>query len=148
MSSGTRAPSSTWHAFLALVPPGVTHNDLEPYRRKGGTLGIRKSEALKEAEAAYEARVRAAGVPESPLGAGGQALAVTLRVCFPCAGGKPQGAPHTKKPDLDNQVKTILDVLERCGVIANDAQVCGLDAAKAWCDPAGVYIKVDEHGGA
>lgn len=147
MSSGTRVPSSTWHAFLALVPPSVTHNDLEPYRRAGGALGIRKGAALKEAEAAYEARVRAAGVPDAPLGAGGGALAVTLRVCFPCAGGKPQGAPHARKPDLDNQVKTILDVLERCGVIANDAQVCELNAAKAWCDPAGVYVEVAEIGG-
>lgn len=148
MSSGTRTPSSTWHALLPMVPPSVTHNALEPYRRKDGSLGIRKSAALKEVEATYEAHVRKCGVPDVPLGGGGKALSATVRVCYPCAGSHAQGSPHTVKPDLDNLLKTIFDVLERCGVIANDASIADFDAAKGWSDPACVYIKVDEHGGA
>lgn len=139
--------SGIWQAFLALVPPSVTHNDLEPYRRKDGSLGIRKSAALKEAEAAYEARVRAVGVPDEPLGLRGRALHMCVRVCFPCEGVHEEGEPHAAKPDLDNMLKTIIDVLERSRVIANDAKVCAIDAAKAWCDPAGVFVRVDELGG-
>ena len=138
-----------WQAFLAMRPPSVTHNDLKPYRRKDGTLGIRKSLRLHELEVAYDARIRAAGVPDTPLGSGGQALAVTVRVCYAARGDGPR--PHTVKPDLDNLLKTILDRLEKCGVIVGDAQVCQIDASKAWMDPAGVFVRVDEvceHGSA
>ncbi len=137
----------SWSAFLPMVPPTVTHNDLEPYRRRDGSMGIRKSEALHAAEGAYDARIMAAGVPSEPLGRGGRALAATARYCFPCAGGHEQGEPHTVGPDLDNLLKTLADRLQALGVIANDARICQWDAAKAWCDPAGIYVRVDEIGG-
>ena len=76
-----------------------------------------------------------------------RALRVTLRVCFPCAGGHAQGSPHTARPDLDNIMKTLADRLQANRVIADDSHVAEWDAAKAWCDPAGVYVLVEEIGG-
>ena len=134
--------TDSWSAFLAMVPPTVTHNDLVPYRRRDGSMGIRKSEALHAAEDALDARIRAAGPPPEPLGSRGEALAVTVRVCYPCAGGHAQGAPHTARPDLDNLLKTLGDRLQAMGVVADDSRVCQWDASKAWCDPAGVYVSV------
>lgn len=49
-----------WAAFLPMRIPTVTHNDLVPWRAKGGRIGIRKSDALKDAEDALMARIRAA----------------------------------------------------------------------------------------
>jgi len=38
----------------------------------------------------------------------------------------------TIKPDLDNYVKMLCDALKDAGVLADDAQVCRLDAGKFW----------------
>ena len=140
-------PSESWSAFLPMVPPTVTHNDLEPYRRRDGSLGIRKSESLHAAEDAYVARVMAAGPPDVPLGSGGAPLRMTVAWCFPCEGGHEQGSPHTSKPDMSNMLKTLEDVLQRCRVIADDSRIADEHTSKAWSDPAGVYVRVEEFGG-
>ena len=134
-----------WQAFLAMVPPTVTHNDLEAYMRRGrgGRMvpSIRKSEALHEAEEAIRARVLAAGVPERPLSG---ALREEVTVCYPPGQAHADGEPHTDKPDLDNLVKTLNDVAERCGVVADDREVAALSAAKAWSEPAGIWLAFEE----
>ena len=38
-----------WSAFLPMKIPTVTHNDLVPWRAKGGRMGIRKSDARERA---------------------------------------------------------------------------------------------------
>lgn len=138
----------SWQAFLPLEPPTVTHNDLEAYMRRGrgGRLvpSIRKSAALHDAEERIAARVRAAGPPAEPLSG---ALREEVRLCFAPRAGRAQGSPMADKPDLDNSIKTINDVLERERVIANDSRVVELLAAKAWSDPAGIYVRVEEIGG-
>lgn len=135
-----------WSAFLAMVPPTVTHNDLEAYvrRGKGGRLvpAIRKSEALKEAEDAVRARIMARGVPKEPIGG---AVTLTCVLCWP-RGGHAQGEPKATAPDLDNSVKTLQDLLQGCGVMARDSQVARIDASKCWADPAGIYLKVERIG--
>ena len=54
----------------------------------------------------------------------------------------------TVKPDLDNYVKMLCDALMDAGILADDAQVCRLDAGKFWvveeyrCGP-GVEVIVE-----
>ena len=38
------------------------------------------------------------------------------------------------RPDLDNYVKMVCDALMDAGVLADDSQVCGLDAGKFWAE--------------
>ena len=137
-----------WQAFLPMEPPTVTHNDLEAYMRRGrgGRMvpSIRKSAELHEAEDRIAARVRAAGPPPEPLAG---ALREEVRLCFPLGAHRAAGSPMADKPDLDNSIKTINDILEGEGVIANDCRVAELLAAKAWSEPAGIYIRVEEIGG-
>ena len=135
--------AGVWEAFLPMRPPTVTHNDLEPFRRRDGSYGIRKSDELHRAEDALDARIMAAGPPVRPLGG---PLRVTVAVCYQTDGRRPQGAPHTVRPDLDNLLKTIGDRLQECLVINEDANVCEWHATKAWADPAGVYVRVEEIG--
>lgn len=138
-----------WSAFLAMVPPTVTHNDLEAYARRGrgGRLvpSIRKSDALKEAEDAIAARVVAAGVPERALGSRERPLRVSVTWCFP-RGGHAQGEPHAEKPDMSNMLKTLEDVLARCGVISDDCRIADERLCKAWADPAGIWVCAEEMG--
>lgn len=128
-----------WSAFLAMPVPTVTHNDLEPFMRKGKP-SIRKSDELKEAEDRIIARIIAAGVPDKPLDG---ALKLTVRWCFHVTGSHRQGEPHLTKPDTSNLLKTLEDCLTRCKVIRDDSLICQHDLGKGWSDPRGIYVRVE-----
>lgn len=134
----------TVQSFLAMVPPTTTHNDLSPFVRRDGSVGLRKSDRLKDAEAlirAHLSRVR----PEVPLVG---PLRADVRWCFPTGGGHAQGEPMTARPDLDNLEKTFLDCCEREGLIADDRLVVEKRTAKAWSDPPGIFFRFEELRGA
>ena len=136
-----------WSAFLPMKIPTVTHNDLVPWRAKGGRMGIRKSDALKDAEDALMARIRAAGVPEKPVSC---AASLTVRWCFLADGRHAAGEPHTSKPDMSNMLKTLEDCLTRCGVISDDSIICQESLAKGYTGREGIFIDVtafDMEGG-
>ena len=60
----------------------------------------------------------------------------------------PAGAPerigtdHTHKPDKDNLEKAVLDVLEMCGVFANDSQVSRGPVEKIWGARSGLSVEI------
>lgn len=126
-------------AFLAMEPPTVTHNDLRPAMR-GGRPYIRKSERLREAEDAIMARLSPVR-PAEPLSG---PLRLQVRWCFGTGGRMAQGAPHTSKPDMSNLLKTLEDCMARTGWIEDDALLCEETMAKAWMDPAGIWVRVSE----
>jgi len=126
-------------AFLPMVPPRVTHNDLEVHHH-GKAVTIGKSAELREAEDALGARV-ARVAPGSPLVG---PLRLQVRFCWPTGTSHRQGEPMRSKPDADNLLKTFQDVLARCRVIADDKDVVDLSVAKAWADPAGIWFRVEE----
>lgn len=136
-----------WSAFLPMKIPTVTHNDLVPWRAKGGRMGIRKSDALKDAEDALMARIRAAGVPEKPVSC---AARLTVKWCFLADRRHVVGEPHTSKPDMSNMLKTLEDCLTRCGVISDDSIICQESLSKGYAWREGIYIDVaalDMEGG-
>lgn len=131
-------------AFMPMVPPTVTHNDLVPCTL-GGRPSIRKGERLLEAEGKLMAHM---GGMADEAGEGGGPLTgpLAMRVtwCFPCDGRHADGEPHTAKPDMSNMLKTLEDCLTRVGVIADDSLICHEELAKAWSDPPGIYVEVRE----
>lgn len=126
-------------AFLPMVPPTVTHNDLEASVGRGGRPYIRKSERLREAEGAYMARL-APLRPARPLSG---PLRLTVRWCFPTDSEHAQGEPMGEAPDLDNMCKSFQDCLTRAGIIDDDRHVVELRLSKAWSDPAGVWFRAE-----
>lgn len=128
-----------FQTFLAMIPPTVTHNDLEAAIGKGGKLYIRKSEKLKDVEDHYLARLNRVRPREPMMGA----LKLTVMYCFPTEGKHPQGSPMTQKPDADNMDKTLTDCLTRAKIIKDDCLIAKRDTTKAWADPAGVFIRVE-----
>ncbi len=55
---------------------------------------------------------------------------------------------HAHKPDLDNMIKLVLDVLTQLGFWHDDSQVAALVASKCWAEPGeapGVTVEVT-HG--
>ena len=126
-------------AFLAMEPPTVTHNDLRAALR-GGRPAIVKSDRLREAEDALVARLARQAPPE-PMGG---PLSVEVRWCFATRGAHAQGEPHTDRPDMSNMLKTLEDCMARAGWIVDDALICDERTAKAWMDPAGIWVRVIE----
>lgn len=126
-------------AFLAMEPPTVTHNDLEPGMR-GDRPYVRKSARLREAEDALVARLARQAPPE-PMGG---PLSVEVRWCFATRGAHAQGEPHTSRPDMSNMLKTLEDCMVRAGWIVDDSLVCDEHMAKAWMDPAGIWVRAAE----
>ena len=49
----------------------------------------------------------------------------------------------TTKPDTDNLVKLLKDVMTDCGYWHDDAQVCKEEIQKVWSEPSGLYIEVE-----
>ena len=51
------------------------------------------------------------------------------------------GAPHYKKPDIDNLLKAVLDTLVKCGVTKDDNQICAVTMKKVYTtDSQGFYL--------
>lgn len=124
-------------AFLAMEPPTVTHNDLRAVTRDGRPA-IVKSDRLREAEGALVARL-ARLAPGEPMGG---PLSVEVRWCFATRGAHAQGEPHTCRPDMSNMLKTLEDCMRRAGWIVDDSLICDERTAKAWMDPAGIWVRV------
>lgn len=125
--------------FEPMVPPSATHNGLEPCIRRGRP-SIRKSDALREAEAAWRAHL-ARHAPEKPLAG---PISVEMRICWPTGGRHPQGSPHAVRPDADNVEKTVFDVMAELGFFENDSRIAVHTTAKLWSDPAGIYVRMEE----
>lgn len=129
-------------AFVPVAPPTVTHNDLVAYVRSNGRPGIRKSDRLREAEDALLPRLASLAPSSGPLSG---PLRVTVRWCFPAAATRhAQGEPHVCRPDMSNMLKTLEDVMQRAGVIADDSMVVEERLSKAWMDPAGIFVRAEE----
>lgn len=63
---------------------------------------------------------------------------------MPIKSKKRWGMHHTNKPDIDNLIKLPMDVINKCGLIHEDAQVCGVSAAKVWGESGGMAITIKD----
>ena len=136
--------------FLPVEPPNVTHNDLIiKYKRVNGekVAYIGKSDRLR----AYEDQLRPhvermrASMTSAPLDG---PLREVIKLCYPTEGRHRQGEPKITKPDASNVEKTLNDLIESKGIIANDARVCDLRILKFYSDPAGIWVSISEIEGA
>ena len=129
--------------FLPTPPPNVTHNDLKAYVTYVSSkpvAKIRKSDRLKAEEdrlRPYVAKIR----PPKPLSG---ALRVTWKLAWPTDGKHNQGDAKTTRPDADNVVKTLNDLLETCRVIVNDAMICDLRVMKMYGNVPGIWVRIEE----
>jgi len=92
----------------------------------------------------WKRTVQAQVIPVKPATLLQGALSVTMRFHL----ARPQSLPkkvvhHTKKPDVENCAKAILDYLTGL-IYRDDAQVCELHLTKAYSDQPGVEIEVVE----
>lgn len=124
--------------WLPGQPARVTHQSGTRYTRCGNRTY--KTKALLE----WEERLKAALEEFAP----GQPIEgpIELRVAF---GYKPTRKADLwkwklTKPDTDNSIKTLKDVMTGLGFWHDDAQVSVEQCKKMWVDEPGILIQIEE----
>lgn len=64
--------------------------------------------------------------------------------CYPCTTAHPKPGWKTTKPDTDNLVKMLKDVMTQLGYWNDDAQVTLEIIQKIWDTQSGLYVEVEE----
>ena len=75
------------------------------------------------------------------------AVRLVTKWCFPVSGKHSDGEYRTSKPDTDNLVKLLKDVMTGLHFWKDDAQVASEIIEKFWADIPGLFVAVEEIGG-
>lgn len=124
--------------FMAMEPPTCTHQEKQVHVVNGKPVFYEPAE-LKAARAKLKAHM-SRHVPEEPTQG---ALRLTTWWCFPLRAGHHDGEYKTSKPDTDNLVKMLKDVMTDLGYWQDDAQVASEVICKYWAKQPGIYVKVE-----
>ncbi len=124
--------------FMPMLPPTHTHQEkqvkmvngkpvfYEPQEVKAVRQKLRAHLGQHVPEKEYEGPVR-----------------LTTWWCFPVSGKHHDGEYRTSKPDTDNLVKLLKDVMTELRFWKDDAQVASEVIEKYWADIPGIYVKVE-----
>ncbi len=118
--------------------PTVTHQEKQVHVVNGKPIFYEPDE-LKTARAKLQAHL-GKYVPEEKYT--GPVRLVT-KWCFLTTGKHKNGEYKTSKPDTDNLVKLLKDVMTELHFWKDDAQVASEITEKFWSDLPGIYVKVE-----
>lgn len=124
--------------FMAMIPPTMTHQEKQVRIVKGKPVFYEPAElqAVREKLRAHLGK----HIPDEKfIGA----VRLTTWWCFPIKGKHKDGEYKTSKPDTDNLVKMLKDVMTELHFWTDDAQVACEVICKYWSDVPGIYIKVE-----
>ena len=128
--------------FIPMKLPTKTHQEKKVRVFKG------KPSLYEPAElAAVRVRFRdalAAYVPDAPMKG---AVRLLTKWCFPISGKHTDGEYRTSKPDTDNLVKMLKDVMTGLHFWKDDAQVASEIIEKFWARIPGLYVAIEQIGG-
>lgn len=125
--------------FMPMLPPTMTHQEKQVRVVKGKPVFYEPAElkAVREKLRVHLGR----HVPEEKLNG---ALRLTTWWCFPMKGKHQNGEYKTSRPDTDNLVKMLKDVMTELRFWNDDAQVASEVIEKYWAELPGIYVKVEE----
>ncbi len=118
--------------------PTVTHQEKQVHVVNGKPV-FYEPEELKAARAKLLAHL-GQHVPEKRFTG---PVRLTTWWCFPVTGKHKNGEYKTSKPDTDNLVKLLKDVMTELHFWKDDAQVASEVIEKYWADLPGIYVKVE-----
>lgn len=123
--------------FMAMAPPTKTHQEKQVRVINGKPVFYEPQElkAVREKLQAHLGR----HVPEKCFTG---PVRLTTWWCFP-RGKHPDGSYKATKPDTDNLVKMLKDVMTELHFWQDDAQVASEVIEKYWAELPGIYIKVE-----
>lgn len=124
--------------FMVMQPPTCTHQEKQVHVVNGKPVFYEPSE-LKEAREKLRAHL-GRHVPDERFSG---PVRLTTWWCFPIKGDHKNGTYKTSKPDTDNLVKLLKDVMTQLHFWTDDAQVASEVIEKYWADVPGIYVQVE-----
>lgn len=124
--------------FLPMQPPTVTHQEKQVHVVNGKPVFYEPSE-LKAARAKLKAHL-GRHIPDDKFTG---PVRLTTWWCFPISGTHQNGEYKTSRPDTDNLVKLLKDVMTELHFWKDDAQVVSEVIEKYWAEVPGIYVKVE-----
>lgn len=124
--------------FMSMLPPTKTHQEKQVHVVNGKPVFYEPAE-LKAVRQKLRAHLSQHVPDEKFTGA----VRLTTWWCFPIKGEHHNGDYKTSKPDTDNLVKLLKDVMTDVGFWKDDAQVASEVIEKYWADVPGILVKVE-----
>ncbi|MHB1167047.1 MAG: RusA family crossover junction endodeoxyribonuclease [Carboxydocellales bacterium] len=124
--------------FMAIRPPTKTHQEKQVKVVNGKPVFYEPAE-LKAVRAKLQAHL-AGRVPDKKFTG---AVRLVTKWCFPITGKHQDGEYKTTKPDTDNMVKLLKDVMTDLGYWTDDALVASEIIEKFYSDIPGIYIAIE-----
>ena len=118
--------------------PTVTHQEKQVHVVNGKPVFYEPDE-LKTARAKLQAHLGQYVPVEKYIGP----VRLVTKWCFLTTGKHKNGEYKTSKPDTDNLVKLLKDVMTELHFWKDDAQVASEITEKFWSDLPGIYVKVE-----
>lgn len=124
--------------FMPMRPPTKTHQQKQVRIVNGKPVLYEPAEltAVRQKLKAHLGQHRPADPYQGPV-------RLTTWWCFPVTGTHQNGEYKTSKPDTDNLVKMLKDVMTDLNFWNDDAQVASEVIEKYWADLPGIYVKVE-----
>lgn len=122
--------------FLAMQPPTETHQEKKVAVVSGKPVFYEPDE-LKDARQKLTAYL-AKHVPSKKLTG---PLQLVTKWCYP-RGSHKNGEYKTTKPDTDNMIKLLKDVMTGLGFWKDDALIVSEITEKFWAEVPGIYVCV------
>lgn len=135
---GCDVVKNEFEIFLPMIPPTVTHQEKKVSVVKGKPVFYEPPE-LKDARAkltAYLANHKLENKFNGPV-------RLITKWCYPVTGKHKNGEYKTTKPDTDNMIKLLKDVMTELGFWKDDALVASEITEKFWADVPGIYIRIE-----
>ena len=124
--------------FMAIIPPTKTHQEKQ-VRVVNGKPVFYEPQELKVVREKLRAHL-GRHVPEEKFTG---PVRLTTWWCFPVTGNHRNGEYKISRPDTDNMVKMLKDVMTELHFWKDDAQVASEVIEKYWAELPGIYVKVE-----
>ena len=127
--------------FTHIIPPTKTHQEKKVHIVKGKPVFYEPAE-LREVRLKLRAYL-SLNKPDEKLSG---ALRLIVKWLFPIKGKHTDGEYKITRPDTDNLIKLLKDVMTEVGFWNDDAQVASEINEKFYADIPGIYIRIEEIG--
>lgn len=125
--------------FVPMKLPTITAQEQKIGIAKNGKPYKYDPSELKAARVIFRDHLRKFAPPEPISGP----IKLQTIWCYPCNTTHPEPAWKTTKPDTDNMVKLLKDVMTKLGFWHDDAQVTLEIIQKIWDNRSGLYVSLE-----
>ena len=128
----------TFYLDLENNPTGTAQQTGQMVR--GGKIHHFVKKNVRNQKAIYEKKILEALDDEPPHFTG--PVAVKIHFYYAIKQKKLWGQWKTSRPDVDNSVKSLLDVMTHLDFWEDDSLICRLDISKTYSEHPGIHIEV------